>query len=259
MTAAVACHAAEPPAGFRWVNFKQEPTVVSSVEAALHEDDYSAIREIGIIGDFALVFTAKRDPAWNTPEGDRWQAYSLDLRHGTLKHLIAGYQLQIVTWLTFSKSGTGELALTYLDCYECEAATLFTSLRFDAPRGGWIARWKGKTANQLPGILFVSSDAGMPYDNDEVDQVWAVLQSASGQASVGTWYHSLNVKTGKVDDTVLKFVVDQTSGQEKTLTLTGQDARAWERTLCSSPDKIPGLSGGQDRRSCKVLLPNKAR
>src|SRR5450755_1693284 len=48
------------PAGFHWVDFKRESVTVQKVELALKAEDYTAIREIGVLGDFALVMAIRR-------------------------------------------------------------------------------------------------------------------------------------------------------------------------------------------------------
>ena len=84
---------AQAPERFHWINFKQEAKTVSRAILALHAEDYSAIREIGLMAESALVFTTLREPGWATPEGDAWSVYSLSM--GDLKphKLLRGYGL----------------------------------------------------------------------------------------------------------------------------------------------------------------------
>src|SRR5215813_10516332 len=165
---------AQMPTGFHWVNFKQEPDTVARIAKVLQAENYSAIREIGVVTDFALVFTTEREPEWTTPEGDMWTVYSISIQTAKFQKLLSGYSVRMVTWLKFVPGHDGDLGITYLDCYECEAATLFTAFHYK-PKEGWQVRWPSKEPDHLPGILFMSSDAGVPYTDDDVDQVWAVM------------------------------------------------------------------------------------
>jgi hypothetical protein len=247
---------AQMPTGFHWVNFKQEPDTVARIAKVLQAENYSAIREIGVVADFALVLTTEREPEWTTPEGDMWTVYSISMEAAEFRKLLSGYNLRMVTWLKFVPGHDGDLGITYLDCYECEAATLFTAFHFRR-KEGWQARWPSKEPDHLPGILFMSSDAGVPYTDDDVDQVWAVMSPASGLASIGTWYHSRDLKTGKVTSVATKFSVGF-AGEEKSTALNGTAATLWERTLCKPADAVPSLMGGQDSKSCKNLFQHRA-
>src|SRR5260370_8358003 len=101
------------------------------------------------------------------------------------------------------------------------------------------------------------SDAGAPYTDDVVDQVWAVMAPSPGFASIGTWYHSRDLKTGKETSEAMKFVVDRSTNEEQSLTLNGSAAAQWERKLCKATDAVPGLMGGQDSKSCRQLFQPK--
>ena len=68
------------------------------------------------------------------------------------------------------------------------------------PNEGWKARWSPrKERERLPGIVFMTTDAGIPYTDDDVDQVWAVIAPSPGLASVGTWYYSRDLKNRQSD------------------------------------------------------------
>jgi hypothetical protein len=244
---------AQAPERFHWINFKQETAIVSRVSLALHTEDYSAIREIGLVADSALVFTTAREPGWATPEGDAWSVYSVSMGDLKLRKLVSGYGLRVVDWVRFVPAANGDLAITYLDCYECEPATLFTAFHYDQ-KEGWRVRWPAKDREGVAGVLLMFSDAGAPYTDEIVDQVWAVMAPSSGPASVGTWYRSLDPATRKVTSIATKFVVDRSTGKEESVTMEGPAAEAWERRLCRPPDGVPGLTGGQDSESCRRLF-----
>jgi len=244
---------AQVPAEFHWVDFKGEPAIVSTVEHALKAEHYTAVREIGIRGEFALVMVVRRDSAQDTPLGDQWTVYNLSMKSGSLRTLISGYNLNIKTWIRFQSKGETDLAVVYMDCWECEPASLFTALHYN-PREGWRARWTNEKAPNQPGIVFLITDVGDPYTNEDVDQVFAVFARQGEVASTGTWYHSRDLGSGKVTDTVSKFYVDPVTGKDKSVDLTGQAATQWERQLCRPKGSPYGLYQGQSSQGCKRLL-----
>lgn len=246
---------AQPPASFRWVNFKREPDTVSRIAAVLKTEEYSAIREIGLIADSALVFTTARETDTDTPDGDRWTVYSVSAGTQTVRKLFSGFEVRIAAWLKFVPGRDGDLGITYMDCSGCEPAMLFTALHFE-PGEGWRPRWAPKNPDRPPGILLMSSDAGTPYTDEDVDQIWAVLAPPSGPASVGTWYHARNLRTGKVTNVVTKWQVDRSAQKEESITLSGSAAATWQRTICKPVDGVSTLMGGQNAKNCiRVLHP----
>jgi len=185
-----------------------------------------------------------------------WSVYSISMPAAKVRKLLSGYDLHIVTWLKFVPGDNGDLGITYLHCYECEPATLFTAFHYD-PKGGWRVRWPAKDPDGHPGVLLMSTGEGAPYTDEIVDQVWAVMAPSPGVASIGTWYHSRDLQTGKVISIAAKFLVDSPTGEERSLALDGSAAALWERKLCRAADAVPGLAGGQDSKSCRQLLQAK--
>ena len=244
---------AQPPAGFHWVNFKQEPDTVNRIAQVLRGEDYSAIREIGVLADAALVFTTTRETDTDTPDGDMWTVYSISGEAGSFRKLFSGYEVHVAAWLKFAAGGDADLGITYLDCSGCEPAMLFTALHYERNEG-WRARWPAKNPNRPPGILLMSSDAGAPDTDEDVEQIWAVLAPPSAPASVGTWYHARNRTTGQVTNLVTKWQVGPSSREEEPVTLNGSAAGEWERTLCKPVDGLSTVMGGQDAKSCQALL-----
>ena len=242
------------PEGFHWVDFRKEATTLSSVERALTSEEYTVVREVGVLNDFALVMTVNREPGQATPMGDVWQVYNVSMKDWSIHTLIAGYNLEIKDWIKFEAKGPLDLAVQYLDCWECEPATTFTALHFD-PQKGWRARWSNGKNPVQPGITMLITDVGDPYTNEDVDQVFAVLAPRDGLASVGTWYHSKDLGTGKISDTVSKFFVQK--GEDKSVDLAGTEASNWRVRLCKPGNASFGVSGGQDSRVCKSMINSK--
>jgi hypothetical protein len=244
------------PKDFHWVDLRHEADVVSRFSQALGGEEFSAIREIGLLGDSALVFTTLREPGAATPHADRWKVYSVPMDGGAVRMLLTGYELRIMAWMPFLPRERADLAITYMDCFGCEPTVIFTALHYESGQG-WRARWPNQDSPDIPGIQLASSDWGIPYDEDLVDQVWASMGPLAGPASIGTWYHSVHVKTGKVSSVTMKFRVDPATGKEESLTLHGADAVAWQKKLCKPTDAHSEILGGQESQSCKVLLKMK--
>jgi hypothetical protein len=241
------------------VDFKREFATVQKVEQALKAEDYTAIREIGLADGYALVMAVRRESWQTTPEGDQWLVYSVSTKSGAARKLLSGYDLQTRSWVSFYSRDQQDLGITYLDCSECEPASLFTALHYD-PHEGWRARWANKEDANHPGITFRVTDVGKPFTNeDDLDQVFAVLAPKDGVASVGTWYHSRDLATGKLNDGVARFSVDPSTGKDKSAVLAGSEAREWEVQLCKATDSWSGPAMGQSSRACKGLLSAKRK
>src|SRR5438309_2282385 len=86
---------AHPPTGFRWVNFKGEPDTVARVGRLLQGEEYSAIREIGMVGDSVLAFTTARESGSTTPAGDTWTVYSISTNTAKVRELLNGYDMHM--------------------------------------------------------------------------------------------------------------------------------------------------------------------
>jgi hypothetical protein len=112
---------------------------------------------------------------------DQWLVYSVSTQSGDARKLLIGYDLQIKDWFGFTLKDK-DLGVIYLDCDECEPASLFTALHYD-PREGWRARWANEKSPDHPGITLRVTDVGDPYTNEDVDQVFAVITPKNGVAS----------------------------------------------------------------------------
>ena len=246
------------PAGFRWVDFKRESATVQKVEQALKSEDYTAIREILLKDEFALVMAVRRESWQATPAEDQWLVYSVSTKSGDVRKLLSAYDLQTKSWFQFYSRDTQDLGITYLHCDECEPASLFTVLHYDH-RDGWRARWANKEDTNHPGIVFRVTDVGEPYTNEDVDQVFAVFAPKDGIASVGTWYHSRDLATGKLSDDVVRYSVDPSTGEDRSTVLTGSKAKEWELQLCKVANSWSGPAMGQSSRACKGVLSSKRR
>ena len=174
----------EAQVAFSWVNLESDKVTMAVVRRALHDTSISAIREVGVEGGFALVMTASRETGAPTPDYDRWSIYNISLKTGKSQMLVSGYGVKLLDWIGSAKS---ELAITYYDCWECEAATIFTTLRFTTD-AGWRARWSNTTQDSAypqPGLVVSMTDVGDPFDDDDVQQVFAVVTQSNNGFAVG--------------------------------------------------------------------------
>lgn len=248
----IACPA-QTPAGFTWVNLESDKTTMTAVRHALNGKSLTAIREVGVEDGFALVMTATREKDAPTPDYDLWSIYSISLATGKAQILVSGYSVKTLDWIG---PGAQELVISYYDCWECEPATLFTSLHF-RKSSGWSARWPNKTKDANyphPGAVVFVSDAGAPYDDDEVDQVFSVVAQPNDGFAAGYWSHSRNTKTGKIEDTVSRLSVNPTTGADRYEELHGPAAEQWKHMICSTTSLVVNLGGGQDSKACRAVL-----
>lgn len=244
---------ADTPAGFAWVNLETDKTMMAEVRHALQNASISAIREVGVEGGFALVMTTSREADAPTPDYDQWHIYNISLQTGKSQLLVFGYGVKLLDWIGPKNN---ELAITYYDCWECEAATLFTALHFTRDIG-WAARWQNKTQATdfpQPGAVALMTDIGEPYGDNEVNQVFAVVAQQSNGFAAGSWLHSRDNKTGKVDDDVLRYSIDAKTGNDRVDKLMGQAALTWERLICTQSSVIIQPSIGQNSRACRSVL-----
>lgn len=244
---------ADTPPGFTWVNLETDTTTMALVRHALQGAAMSAIREVGVKDGYAIVMVTSREAGLPTPDYDQWYIYNLSLKTGKSQLLVFGYGIKLLDWVGPTNN---ELAITYYDCWECEAATLFTTLHFTKDLG-WQARWPNKTQNgnyPQPGAVALMTDVGDPYDDDDVDQVFATVPQPGNHFAVGSWFHSRNTKTGKVEDDVERYSIDPKTGNERIEKLVGQAALNWERRICTQSNLLiqPGI--GQDSKACKRIL-----
>ena len=241
------------PSRFSWINIESDKTTMASVRHALHDPSVTAIREVGVEDGFALVMTASRELGAPTPDYDRWSIYNISLATGSSRILVSRYGVKLLDWIGVAKD---ELAITYYDCWECEAATLFTTFRFKKSVG-WIARWPNKATQDStypqPGAVVLMTDVGDPYDDNDVDQVFAVVAEPNGDFAVGSWIHSRNSKSGKTDDYVERYSIDPTTKEDRIQKLNGSAALGWEREICTESRILIQPSMGQKSKACRLV------
>lgn len=246
---------AQAPDSFRWIDFHSpnDQDVVNWVRRALDQQKWTAIREIGVEYDQALVITTNRNSGQGTPNRDSFSAWSVSLANRAVTHIIDGTNLRIEDWLLLDVASPRELAVLYDDCADCDPTTYFTTLHYDLRQHTWAARWLqggGKT------IAVWSAKAPLGVSQT---QVFAVMADSNGHELLGKWSHLDHGKDKPVQDSVYRFDVDSQTGIERNQLLSGRDAASMKERLCHGQDFVPGLSRGQDSALCVPPAAEKPR
>jgi hypothetical protein len=240
------CSTAQAPDTFRWIDFhaQSDQDVVVWVTRALDGQKWTAIREIGVQYDAALVITTNRATPQAATDRDTFAIWSVSLSNRALTHIADGVNLRLVDWLLLNAGEGRELGALYDDCSDCQATTYFTALHYDLRQHVWAARWMqgGKAvpvwvSNAAPGVTQT--------------QVFAVMADENGRETLGTWSHLDYGKTKPAEDSVYRYDLDPQSNVERMQLLFGRDAVNMKDRLCRAQDEVPGLSRGQDSAFCQ--------
>ncbi|MGO9939184.1 MAG: hypothetical protein ACLPH3_16050 [Terracidiphilus sp.] len=247
--------AQQSPDNFHWVDFhaKQDEDVVVWVRRALDPEKWSAIREIGVEYDAALVVTTLRKTPQTPPVLDTFSVWSVSLTNHSVNLLLTGANLRLLDWMLFAIGRPRDLGALYDDCNECDASTFLTAFYYDITQHSWAARWmRGKQA-----ILLLSANGPQ---NVTVSEAYAVLADPNGHEIVGTWNHFDYGTLRDPEDYVYQYDVDPLSGLERTQRLNGKEADAMKRRICAGTDAVTGLARGQNSSLCqsKPQTPHRA-
>jgi hypothetical protein len=249
LAAAVPSHAQQAPETFRWVDFhsaKEADTIVW-VTRSLQPEKWTAIREIGVQYDAALVVTTLRENPQSLPGAEPFTVWSLSLTNHSLTPILTGVNLRWLDWMLFSDGAPRELGALYDDCGECAATTFFTAFHYDVSQHIWAARWM--RGSQAVPVWSANLAAGVV-----LTQVYALLNEPNGRQVVGTWNHIDHDKREQVEDVVFRYDLDPFSGLERTLLLSGKDAETMKQRLCNAQNAVAGLARGQDSLLCQPML-----
>jgi len=130
---------AQAPDSFRWIDYHSpnDQDVVNWVTRALQEQKWTAIREIGVQYDQALVITSNRNSAQGAPNRDSFSIWSVSLANRALTHIFDGTNLRIVDWLLLDVTSPRELAvLPVLRVGGGEPMPLPSRVLFEGPVSG---------------------------------------------------------------------------------------------------------------------------
>lgn len=241
--------AQQAPDTFRWIDFHsaKDQDVVVWVTRSLATEKWTAIREIGVEYDAALVVTTLRSNPQSLPSSDSFTVWSLSLTNHSLTPLIKGVNLRLIDWMLLADGKPRELGAFYDDCSECAATTYFTAFHYDFAQHIWAARW-------LRGNQTVPIWNANPSDGVALTQVYAVLNQPNGLQLMGTWSHFDYGDLKPAEDIIYRYDVDPWSGLDRMELVSGKQAEAMEQRLCGAQSAGPGLERGQDSTLCQQML-----
>ncbi|HEV2171960.1 MAG TPA: hypothetical protein VGR71_00250 [Nitrospira sp.] len=249
MAAVASSCIAQAPDTFRWIDFhaQSDQDVVVWVTRALDGQKWTAIREIGVQYDAALVITTLRTSPQASPNHDTFSIWSVSLANRALTHIADGVNLRLTDWLLLNVGQGRELGALYDDCSDCQATTYFTTLHYDRRQQTFAGRWM--TGGKAVRVWSTNAPMGVTQT-----QVYAVMADDNGRETLGTWNHLDYGKDKPAEDAVYRYDIDSQSDTERSIVLTGKDAVTMKDRLCRAQDTVPGLSRGQDSSLCETSV-----
>jgi len=237
--------AQQAPDAFRWIDFHSaaDQAVVTWVTRSLTVENFSAIREIGVEYDAALVITTTRSNPQSLPAADTFTVWSLSLTSHSYVPLLKGVNLRLLDWLLLDDGHPRELAALYDDCADCQASTYFTAFHYDMEHHAWAPRWM--RGNQAILVWSANIPQGVA-----LTQLYALLTQPNGRSMMCTWNH-IDHNTQKPEDIVACYDLDPANGQERMQSFTRTPALPIKQRICSALSPIPGLERGQDSPLCQ--------
>ena len=237
------------PDPFRWMDFHSDKDhdIVFWVERALAAEKWTAIREIGVQWDAALVVTTLRAGPDAVANEDSFQAWSVSLTSHSLTPLVKGYNPRWLPFIKFTEGETPEVPMLYENCVDCAPDTYFTAFHYDRSQHIFAARFM-RGGQGVP-VLNGNPPAGVTWT-----QIYGGLAEPSGRQLLGTWSHFDYGAQKPPEDYVYRYDLDQLTGLERTQLLSGKDADAMKQRLCRAGDVLPGLGHGQDSELCQSLV-----
>jgi hypothetical protein len=234
---------------FRWVNFhaQDDQSVVAWVTRSLQVDQWTAIREIGVKYDAALVITSTRATPQAPPADDTFTVWSASLTGHLVTPLLSGVNLRLFDWQRFADGEPADLTALYDNCRNCAAETYFTAFYYDLAHHMWAARW-------------INGGQGAPVWNASTSpepgwtQVYALLAEGDGHVELCTWNHFDYGKQKPSTDVLFRYDRDPFSGVDRSAALSGDQADAFKLRLCHAQDAVQGLARGQDSPLCQSLV-----
>lgn len=233
-----------------WVDFhsdKDQPVIVW-VNRALDDEKWTAIREIGVLYDAALVVTTERESQETLPGDETFQIWSVNLTNHVKTPLVKGVNLRWVDWVQVLPAGAREPAILYNDCRDCDATTYFTTFHYDREQHIMRPRWM--RGGQAVPVWTNSTPKGV-----YVTQVYALLTDLDGRQFMSTWNHFDYGTEKDPEDFVYRFDVDPASGLERMDRLGNKESMPVRMKLCQAQGGK--LAWGQDTDVCQELVGKK--
>ncbi|HEY1253292.1 MAG TPA: hypothetical protein VGF01_00775 [Terracidiphilus sp.] len=233
---------------FRWMDFHSDKDrdIVVWVMRSLAVEKWTAIREIGVQYDAALVVTTERPSPQSSTSNDTFTVWSLSLTSHDLTPLIKGVNLRLLDWLLLADGEPRELGALYEDCNQCSSETYFTAFHYDFAHHMWAARWMRGSLTAPIWSSNLSQGVGLT-------QVYALLNEPNGRQLMGTWNH-IDHGNEKPEDSLYRYDLDPVNGMERTQLLSGKEAEAMKQRLCAAQNASSGLERGQDSPLCQQFV-----
>ncbi|HWG20510.1 MAG TPA: hypothetical protein VG225_08255 [Terracidiphilus sp.] len=234
---------------FHWIDFHSEndQPIVVWVTRAMSTEKWTAIREIGVLYDAALVVTTERANPEALPSSDSFALWSVNLTNHAKTPLLKGVNLHWIDLVQLSAGAPRELAVLYDDCRDCAATTYFTTFHYDFSQHILEPRWM--RGGQAVPVWTNTAPAGV-----NLTQVYAILAQPDGRQLMGAWSHFDYGKQKPAEDYVYQYDLDSFSNLERTALVSNKDAEAMKQRLCSAQDAGAGQARGQDSELCRELV-----
>ncbi len=244
---------AEPaPRAFHWVDFHsaQDAPVVEWVTNTLKVEKWTALREIGVEWDAALVVTTDRPGPQSSPESDSFTVWSVSLTSHQAQPLVTGVRPRLLQWIQFGVATDSELGLVYDSCRECDVSTYFTAFYYNPAEHAWRARWMhGNDGAQLGTASQAAS--GEP-GGITTSVVYGLMTDLRGTSKLVTWTHLDFGGAKPAQDYVNEYTVDAATGMDGTEALGEEHAGPMKLALCQMDGAHAMLANGQDSALCRA-------
>ncbi|MGH9560557.1 MAG: hypothetical protein ACRD3S_03800, partial [Terracidiphilus sp.] len=210
-------HAQQTSGTFRWIDFRdpKDQNIVAWVTRSFQMEKWTAIREIGVVYDAALVVTSDREGPQAIPSNDSFTVWSASLTSHVVAPLLRGVNLRWIDWVHFSPDAPEELTVLYDNCHDCAASTFLTSFHYDLAHHMWAARWLRGGQGVLVWNAVPPTAPGVTWT-----EVYALMSGAENRAFISTWNHFDYGKVRTPSDTLFRYDVDPITGLDRTTELT---------------------------------------
>lgn len=241
---------------FHWVDFHSaaDQPIVVWVTRALDPEKWTAIREIGVMYDAALVVTTERAAPDALPSSDTFQIWSVNLTNHMKTLLLKGVNLRWADWMNLREGTPRELAILYDDCHDCDATTYFTTFHYDFKQHILTPRWLRGGGQTVP-VWTAAAPPGV-----SLEQMYAILAEPDGRQFLAAWSHFDYGKEKPAEDYIYRYQVDPFSGVESTVLVTNKDVDAMKQRLCAAQAARSNLVRGDVAALCeKEVRPRAER
>ncbi len=234
---------------FRWIDFhaSQDQNIVVWVTRALAVESWTALREIGVVYDAALVVTSDRANPQAPPGDGTFTVWSVSLTNHAVTRLVAGVHLRWFDRVRFADGTPQEWPVLYDNCVECQPNTYFTAFYYDLRTHAWAARW----IRDGQGVAVWNADRP---GSVQWTQLYAVMQAGEGHVALYTWNHFDHGKNSVPDDFMVRYDLDPFSDLERATQLTSKGTEQLRLQICSGQNGVQGLERGQDSELCQKML-----